>query len=79
MRITAGSVQASRKARTPVTISSSGSALPPICAPMSATSARLELLVHGAEQVALVGEVVVERAARDAARGRTISSVPTPA
>ena len=65
MRITAGSVQASRNARTPLVSASHASALPAVCATIEREHLVGELRVDGAEEVALVGEVVVERAAGD--------------
>ena len=79
MRITAGSVQASRNARMPRASASHGSAMPADPRDDRREQVVGELHVDGAEEVALVGEVVVERAAGDAARARTISSVPTSA
>ena len=72
MRITAGSVHASRKARTPATISSHGSSMPPIVGADVGHEALLQLLVDGPEEVALVGEVVIEGAARDTRPGHDL-------
>ena len=65
IRVQLGSVHRSRKRRLAAISTSTGSSIPHDGLGDGGHHVLLDLLVHGAEEVALVGEVVVERAAGD--------------
>ena len=77
MRWTSGSAHASSHCSAPTAqLGARVAARSPATSPMRCDELALDVLEDRGEQVLLVGELVVERAARDAGRA-TISSVPT--